>query len=338
MKSPVKSTMKKYQVVGIGNAMVDVLAHAPEAFLAAAGVQKGVMQLIGMDRAVELYARIGPAKEISGGSAANTIAGIAALGGRTAYVGKVKDDQLGAIFAHDLRAQGADYDTPLAPKTAAEETGRCIIVVTPDGERSMNTYLGVTEFLGPADIFVDQMAAAEWIYLEGYRFDGPESHSAFAKAIRACKGAGGRVSVTLSDPFCVERHRNAFRAMIRADVDLLFANRAEILSMYQTEDLDQALAAAAAEVAIVACTEGDKGAHILSNGQRLHVPAIPTRIVDATGAGDLFAGAFLWGLTNGHDLETCGRMGCIAASEVISHIGARPEADLAALFRRHGVL
>ena len=330
--------MRRYQVVGIGNAMVDVLAHAPDEFLAEAGVKKGVMQLIGMDRAIDLYSRIGPAKEISGGSAANTIAGIAALGGRTAYVGKVKDDQLGAIFAHDLRAQGADYDTPLAPKTAPEETGRCIIVVTPDGERSMNTYLGVTEFLSPSDIFEAQMAAADWIYLEGYRFDGPQSHSAFAKAIRACKGAGGRVSITLSDPFCVERHRDAFRTMIRADVDLLFANRAEMLSMYQTDDLDQALAAAAAEVAIVACTEGDKGAHILAQGQRHHVPAIPTHIVDATGAGDLFAGAFLWGLTNGHDLPTCGRMGCIAASEVISHIGARPEADLAALFRKHGVL
>lgn len=330
--------MKQYQVVGIGNAMVDVLAHAPDKFLAEAGVQKGVMQLIGMDRAVELYGKIGPAKEISGGSAANTIAGIAQLGGRTAYVGKVKDDQLGAIFAHDLRAQGADYGTPLAPKTAAEETGRCIILVTPDGERSMNTYLGVTEFLSPDDIFEVQMAAAEWIYLEGYRFDGPDSHSAFAKAIAACKGAGGRVSITLSDPFCVERHRDAFRTMIRRDVDLLFANRAEMLSMYQTDDLDRALAAASAEVSIVACTEGAKGAHILSGGQRWQVHAIPTRIVDATGAGDLFAGAFLWGLVNGYGLEVCGRMGCVAASEVISHIGARPEADLLALFKAHGVM
>ena len=330
--------MKEFQIVGIGNAMVDVLAHASEAFLAEAGVQKGVMQLVGMDRAVELYGKIGPAREISGGSAANTIAGIAALGGRTAYVGKVKDDQLGAIFAHDLRAQGAHYATPFAAKTAPEETGRCIILVTPDGERSMNTYLGVTEFLSPADIFDDQMAAAEWIYLEGYRFDGPESHNAFAKAIAACKGAGGRVSITLSDPFCVERHRDAFRTMIRADVDLLFANRAELLSMYQTDDLDRALAMAASEVEVVACTEGAHGAHIVTGGDRWHVPAIPTRIVDATGAGDLFAGAFLWGLANGYGLETCGRMGCIAASEVISHIGARPEADLRALFGRHGVV
>ena len=330
--------MKKFQVVGIGNAMVDVLTQETEAFLSEAGIEKGIMQLIDMDRAVDLYSRIGAAKEISGGSAANTIAGIAHLGGRTAYVGKVKDDQLGAIFAHDLRAQGAVYETKLDPKDAAQETGRCIVVVTPDGERSMNTYLGVTEFLEPSDIDVDMMADAEWIYLEGYRFDGPESHAAFAKAINACKGHGGKVSITLSDPFCVERHRDAFRMMIREDVDLLFCNRAEMLSMYQTEDFDAALAQAAKEVSIVACTDSDNGAHILSGGQRWHAPAVPTQIVDATGAGDLFAGAFLWGLTNGHDLETCGRMGCVAASEVISHIGARAESDLKALFVQIGLI
>lgn len=330
--------MKKFQVVGIGNAMVDVLTQETETFLSEAGIEKGIMQLIDMDRAVDLYSRIGPAKEISGGSAANTIAGIAHLGGRTAYVGKVKDDQLGAIFAHDLRAQGAVYETKLAPKDAAQETGRCIVIVSPDGERSMNTYLGVTEFLEPSDIDVEMMGDAEWIYLEGYRFDGPESHAAFAKAINACKGRGGKVSITLSDPFCVERHRDAFRMMIREDVDLLFCNRAEMLSMYQTEDFDAALAQAAKEVSIVACTDSDNGAHILSGGQRWHAPAVPTQIVDATGAGDLFAGAFLWGLTNGHDLETCGRMGCVAASEVISHIGARAESDLKTLFAEHGLI
>ena len=330
--------MKKYQVVGIGNAMVDVLARAEDTFLEQAGIGKGIMQLIDMDRAVSLYASVGPAKEISGGSAANTIAGIAHLGGRTAYVGKVKDDQLGAIFAHDLRAQGADYSTAMAPKTEEAETGRCIVIVTPDGERSMNTYLGVTEFLSPDDIDRAQMADAEWIYLEGYRFDGPDSHAAFAKAIDACKGAGGRVSITLSDPFCIDRHRDAFRDMIRDHVDLLFCNRAEILSMYQTDDFDAALTRAASEVGIVACTHSEHGVHILSDGQRWHVPAVPTQIVDATGAGDLFAGAFLWGLTHGHDLETCGRMGNLAASEVISHIGARPEADLKALFKSHALI
>lgn len=330
--------MKRFQVVGIGNAMVDVIAHADEGFLAGNGIGKGIMQLIDMDRAVDLYARIGPAREVSGGSAANTIAGAAQLGGRTAYVGKVKDDQLGAIFAHDLRAQGAIYETPFAASGPGHETGRCIILVTPDGERSMNTYLGWSEFLTPADIDEGQMAQAEWIYLEGYRFDGPDSHEAFAKAIRACKGAGGKVSVTLSDPFCVERHRDAFRRMIRDDVDLLFANRAELLSMYQTTDFAAALRAAAADVELLACTEGAQGAHVCTGGQHWHVPAIPTRIVDATGAGDLFAGAFLWGLSNRYDPETCGRMGCIAASEVISHIGARPETDLRSLFAEHGAL
>ena len=330
--------MKSYQVVGIGNAMVDVLAHTTDAFLAEAGIGKGIMQLIDMQRAVELYARIGPAKEISGGSAANTIAGIAHLGGRTAYVGKVKDDQLGKIFAHDLRAQGAEYATAMAPRDAEHETGRCIILVTPDGERSMNTYLGVTEFLEPSDILEPQMAEADWIYLEGYRFDGPKSQQAFAKAIAACKAAGGQVSITLSDPFCIGRHRAAFRKVVRDDVNLLFANRAEMLSLYETEDFDAALALAAGEVAIVACTEGANGAHILSGGQRWHVPAYPVKVVDATGAGDLFAGAFLWGLAEGYGLETCGRMGCLAASEVISHIGARPEADLRQLFRQHGLI
>ncbi|SFP81555.1 adenosine kinase [Tranquillimonas alkanivorans] len=330
--------MKTFQVVGIGNAMVDVLAHCDDAFLADTGIEKGIMQLIDMERAVDLYGKIGPAQEVSGGSAANSIAGIAHLGGRTAYVGKVKDDQLGAIFTHDLRAQGATYETAFAPKDHVAETGRCIVLVTPDGERSMSTYLGVTEFLEESDIDEAQMAAAEWIYLEGYRFDGPESHAAFAKAIAAAKGAGGKVSLTLSDPFCVERHRDAFRRMIAEDVDLLFANRAEILSMYQTGDFEEALSRAAAEVEFVACTESEKGAHIITAGERVHVPAVPTKVHDATGAGDLFAGAFLWGLSEGHGPEIAGRMGCVAASEVISHIGARPEADLKALFQKHGLL
>ncbi len=330
--------MKRYQVVGIGNAMVDILAQASDEFLAENGIGKGIMQLIDMDRAVALYDRIGPAREVSGGSAANTIAGVAHLGGRTAYVGKVREDQLGHIFAHDLRAQGAVYETRMAPPESPEETGRCIVLVTPDGERSMNTYLGCTEFLHPDDIDPAMMAEAEWIYLEGYRFDGPDSHEAFARAIRAAKGAAGKVALTLSDPFCVERHRAAFRNMIVADVDLLFANRAELVSMYESNDFAAARAAAAAEVSILVATDSENGVHVLAGEEALHVPAVPTRIVDATGAGDMFAGAFLWGLAEGHGLEICARMGNIAASEVISHIGARPEADLRALFRQHGVI
>ncbi|HAG26107.1 MAG: adenosine kinase [Paracoccaceae bacterium] len=330
--------MKKYQVIGIGNAMVDVLSYADDAMLARHDITKGVMQLIDMPRAVALYSHIGSAQEVSGGSAANSIAAIAHLGGRTAYVGKVCDDQLGAIFAHDLRAQGAVYETKMAPMDGAQETGRCIVLVTPDGERTLNTYLGWSEFLTADDIITDDMAQAEWIYLEGYRFDGPESHAAFSKAIAACKGASGKVSITLSDPFCVERHRAAFLAMIRADADLLFANHAEMVSLYQTETLEEALAHAAQDVEIVACTDGANGAFVIANGQRWHIDAIPTQIKDATGAGDLFAGAFLWAITNGHSYETAGKMGCIAAAEVISHIGARPQQSLRDLFVTHRVL
>lgn len=330
--------MKEYQVVGIGNAVVDILWRAPDGFLERHGVAKGIMQLIDMDRAVDLYAAIGSATEISGGSAANTIAGIAALGGRTAYVGKVKADQLGEIFARDLRARGAVYETPPAPRDHAAQTGRCIVLVTSDGERSMNTYLGVTEFLTTADIDEAMMAGAEWIYLEGYRFDGPDSKAAFAKAIRAAKAAGGKVSVTLSDPFCVERHRGSFRDMLKNDTDLLFCNRSELLSMYRTEDFDAARAAVAADVWMVACTDGENGAHVLTGGKSIHVPTDPIDMVDATGAGDMFAAGFLWGLCEGYDPETCARMGNVAAGEIISHIGARAEADLPGLFGKKGLL
>lgn len=328
---------KRYQVVGIGNALVDVLAHTDDAFLARNGIDKGVMQLIDTARAVELYGQMGPAREISGGSAANTIAGLAALGARTAYVGKVRDDQLGAIFAHDLRTQGADYATPLAPADHPAETGRCLVLVSPDGERSMSTYLGVSEFLAPDDIDQDEMAAAEWLFLEGYRFDGPDSIAAFAKAIRATRAAGGKVAITLSDPFCVERHRAEFLRMLDGEVDLLFANELELMSLYQTDDLEAAMARAAAQIPVTACTVGARGAHVLADGNRWHAPASGVQVVDATGAGDLFAAGFLHGVTTGRDWPTCARMGCVAAAEIISHIGARPEADLRELFRAEGL-
>jgi len=329
---------KAYQVVGIGNALVDVISHVEDGFLAENGVEKGIMTLIDTARAVELYGRMGPAREVSGGSAANTIAGIAALGGRTAYVGKVKDDQLGSIFAHDLRAQGADYATPLAPPDHPAETGRCMVLVSPDGERSMSTYLGVSEFLAPADIDEAQVAAAEWIFLEGYRFDGPDSIAAFAKAVNAAKRAGGKVAITLSDPFCVERHRNEFLRMLATDVDLLVANEHELCSLYLTADLGTAMARAELEVPLTACTVGAKGAHVLGGGERVHAPATKVTVVDATGAGDLFAAGFLYGLTSGRDRLTAARMGCLAAGEVISHVGARPEADLRTLFANAGLL
>ncbi|MEO1550102.1 MAG: adenosine kinase, partial [Pseudomonadota bacterium] len=260
------------------------------------------------------------------------------VGRRAAYVGKVKDDQLGAIFAHDLRAQGADFDTPLAPKDSEAETGRSMILVSPDGERSMNTYLGWSEFLAASDIDEAQMADAEWIYLEGYRFDGPDSVAAFDKAIAACKGAGGQVSITLSDPFCVERHRDAFLGLIRDHVDLLFANEHELKSLYQTDDLDAAMAASVKDCAKVACTQGAKGATIVTPSSRVHAPADADRVVDATGAGDLFASGVLYGLTHGQNDEVAARMGCAAAGEIIGHIGARPETDLKTLFVSKGLL
>lgn len=328
---------KKFDVVGVGNSIVDVLSTCEDGFLSDNGVEKGIMQLIDTARATELYGAMGPAKEVSGGSAANTIAGLAALGAKTAYVGKVKDDQLGDVFAHDLIAQGATYEVPRAPRNHSAETGRCLVLVTPDGERSMNTYLGVSEFLGPDDIDEEMMAEADWLYLEGYRFDGPDSHAAFAKAIAACKGAGGKISVTLSDPFCVERHRDAFKAMIADHVDLLFCNEHELMSLYQTDDLDAAIEAVSKDCAMTACTLGAKGAVTITPQDRVYVEAEATEVVDATGAGDLFASGFLFGLTKGRDLATCGRMGCVAAAEVISHIGARPDQDLCELFKTAGL-
>jgi sugar/nucleoside kinase (ribokinase family) len=330
--------MKKYQVVGIGNAMVDVLAKVEDDFLDDNGIEKGIMTLIDTARATELYGKMGPAREISGGSAANTIAGLAALGSRTAYVGKVKDDQLGAIFAHDLRAQGADYDTPLAPASHTAETGRCMVLVSPDHERSMNTYLGVTEFLSPDDIDESQMADAEWLYLEGYRFDGPDSHAAFAKAIAACKGAGGKISVTLSDPFCVNRHRDAFRTLIHDHIDLLFCNEHELKALYETDDLSIAFSLARKDVPMLACTVGANGAYAYVDGTDYHDPATASKVMDVTGAGDLFAAGYLHGMVNGRNPISCLRMGNLAAGEIISHIGARPEADLKALFGAHGLV
>lgn len=328
---------KTYDIVGVGNALVDVLSHVQDDFLAANGVEKGIMTLIDTDRATELYGATGPSKEISGGSAANTIAGAAMLGAKTAYVGKVKNDQLGAIFAHDIRATGVAFETPLSPKTEEHETGRCIVLVSPDGERSMSTYLGVSEQLGPDDIDEAMMANAAWLYLEGYRFDGALSVAAFDKAIAACKGAGGKVSITLSDPFCVDRHRDAFRSLIADHTDLLFANEHEVMALYQTDDFDEALTKVAKDVDIAAITVGARGAYVVTATDTIHVPTAATKIVDATGAGDLFAGGFLAGLAAGKDLATCATMGCVAAGEIIGHIGARPEADLKTMMAERGL-
>ena len=318
-------------VVAIGNAVVDVIARVDDDFLAANRVERGVMSLIDQARAAELYAAMPPAREISGGSGANTAAGLGAIGVPTAFVGKVRDDQLGRIFAHDIRAAGVHYDGPITPPDSPSETSRSFILVSPDGERSMNTFLGASVELQAADIDEALLSRARWLYLEGYLFDTPEAKEAYAKAIRAVKRAGGQVSMTVSDPFCVDRHRADFRRLIAEELDLLFANRAELLSLYRTDDLDAAIDMVAADVPLAAVTLSGDGAIIVRGATRTRVPATRVRVVDTTGAGDLFAAGFLAGLARGAPDAACARMGCIAAGEIISHLGARPETDLAAL-------
>lgn len=324
----------RYQVVAIGNALVDVLASVEEAHLAEHGVPKGTMQLIGSEDAARLYGAMPPAREISGGSAANTVAGLAALGVRTAFVGKTGNDQLGRIFAHDMKSLGARYDGPVGNGT---ETGRCLVMVTPDGERSMSTFLGISAELAPEDIDVTLAAAAEWLYLEGYLFDSPAAKQAYARAISAAKEGGGRVAFTLSDPFCVGRHRQDMRRMIAESVDLLFANKAELLALYETEDLEAALDAVGRDATLTAVTLSEEGVIVVAPEGRFPTASVATKVVDTTGAGDLFAAGFLAGLARGRGPLDCARMGCIAAAEVISHIGARPEADLSRLMAEQGL-
>jgi len=323
-------------VVGIGNAIVDVIAHADEAFLAAQGFAKGAMTLIDTARAEALYAAMGPAVESSGGSAGNTMAGIASLGGRPAFIGKTRDDLLGQVYRHDMTAIGVGFDTPAAP--VGTPTGRCLIMVTPDGQRTMGTLLGISAELGPDDIDPKLIAAAGITYLEGYLFDPPPAQAAFRKAAEIAHRAGRRVALSLSDPFCVDRHRAAFRELVAGQVDILFANEAEICSLYQTEDFDAAAASVRGHVAIAALTRSAAGSIVLSEGLSYTVAAAPVpRVVDTTGAGDLYAAGFLYGLTRGLPLPTCGRLGSLCAAEIISHVGARPEARLSALAAASGL-
>ena len=331
MSDPARFDPTRLDVVAIGNAIVDVIARVDDDFLAVHGVGKGVMTLIEQARAARLYAAMPPSREISGGSAGNTAAGLGAIGVPAAFVGRVRDDQLGRIFAHDIRAVGVHYDGPVAPADSPSETSRCLVLVSPDGERSMSTFLGASVELTAADIDEGLLGRAGWLYLEGYLFDTPEAKAAYAKAIRAVKAGGGRASMTVSDPFCVDRHRADFRRLIGEELDLLFANRAELLSLYRTDDLDTALAAVARDVPLAAITLSGEGAIIVRRETRTHVPAHRVQVVDTTGAGDLFAAGFLAGLARGADDAACARMGCAAAAEIISHMGARPEADLARL-------
>jgi sugar/nucleoside kinase (ribokinase family) len=323
-------------VLGIGNAIVDVIAHADEGFLEREALAKGAMTLIDADRAEELYRKMGPAVESSGGSTANTMAGIASLGGSGAYIGKVRDDLLGEVFRHDLTAQGVRFSTPAA--TDGPGTARCLILVTSDGQRTMGTYLGACVDLGPCDIDAVLVGSAQVTYLEGYLFDPPQAQLAFREAAAIAHAAGRRVALSLSDPFCVGRHRAAFRELVDGHVDILFANEAEICSLYETSDFAAAAAAVRVHVAIAALTRSAAGSVILADGAEHAVVAAPVpRVVDTTGAGDLYAAGFLYGLTRGIELPTCGAIGSLCAAEIISHVGARPEAALSTLVARAGI-
>lgn len=323
-------------VVGIGNAIVDVLAQADDAALAAEGLEKGAMTLIDAERAHTLYETMGPAIEVSGGSAANTIVGIATLGGTSAYIGKVRNDQLGGVFNHDIRAAGVTFET--VPATAGAPTARCLIYVTPDAQRTMQTFLGASVDLGPADIDEGLVASAAVTYLEGYLFDPPSAKEAFVKAAEIAHANGRQVSLTLSDAFCVDRHRAAFRHLVEHHVDILFANESEIISLYETSTFDEALQAVRDDCAIAALTRSEKGSVISAGGDTHVIDAAPVdKVIDTTGAGDLFAAGFLFGLTSGRSLDSCGRIGSIAAAEIISHYGARPEQDLGKLVADAGL-
>ena len=327
-------TAPRLDVVGIGNAIVDIIGRCDDAFLARHGAPKGHMRLVDTATLMALYNSMGPAVEISGGSAANTIAGIAALGGKTGFIGKVSGDEFGRIFTHDIKAQGVAF---AAMPTKDGATSRSLILVTPDGERTMNTYLGVSTEFREADLDVDLIASAGIVYLEGYLFDEPEAKAAFRSAAATARKAGRKVALSLSDSFCVDRHRAEFLAFVRSGVDILFANESEIASLYET-GFDAAAVAVGRDVPLAALTRGAKGSVILSKGAASTVPVHPVaKVVDTTGAGDLYAGGFLHGIARGASLETAGRLGSLAAAEVISHIGARPEANLAQLAREHGL-
>jgi sugar/nucleoside kinase (ribokinase family) len=323
----------RFDVTAIGNAIVDVIAQADDALLAAHNLPKGAMNLIDAETAEKLYSIMGPGKEASGGSAGNTIAGIAMLGGATAYIGKVADDQLGQIFTHDIRAAGVTYDT--RPLREGLPTARSLIFVTPDAQRTMQTFLGACTQLGPEDIDMAYVSASQVVYMEGYLWDLPRAKQAMLDAAMKAKESGVKVSLTLSDAFCVARFRDEFLELAEKYVDILFANESEILSLYQVSEFDEALQQVRRHCEIAALTRSEKGS-VVVNGDEVHViDAVKgVKVVDTTGAGDAYAAGFLYGYTQGHELATCGRLGGLMAAEVISHFGPRPEADVRALVAR----
>ena len=312
----------RLDVVGIGNAIVDVLSRVDEDFLIKHHLIKGAMTLIEVNQAVHLYEDMGPAIEVSGGSAANTIAGLAALGLATGFIGKVAQDQLGEVFAHDISSLGVEFNTP--PSEDREHTARSFILITPDAKRTMNTYLGASHALGPDDVEAEFIQRASIVYLEGYLWDPPGAKKAFLKAMKLAHAVGNRVALTLSDSFCVDRYRDEFRDLIKNQVDILFANEAEILSLTESSSFAEAVSVMESQAEYVVLTRSEAGSLILSGGEQVAVPAYPTEIEDTTGAGDLYAAGFLAGLAKDRTPIACGRMGAICAAEVISHLGARP--------------
>jgi sugar/nucleoside kinase (ribokinase family) len=325
-------TEPKYHVVAIGNAIVDVLAHADDTFIASNGMTKGAMQLIfSPEEADALYAKMAPGQTVSGGSAANTIAGIAALGGRCGFIGQVADDQLGEVFTHDIRAAGIRFD--VAARAGSPTTGRCLIFVTPDGQRTMNTFLGASHYLPQAALDRDLIADGAVLYLEGYLWDPEEPRAAMRAAIDVVRAAGRKVAFTPSAEFVIDRHGDDFRALIAGgQIDMLFSNESELLALTQAADFDAALDALGGKVALVVTTMAEQGAVAVVGGERVSVPAEPVaQVVDTTGAGDLFAAGFLHGHAEGRPIAECLRMGAICAAEIISHYGARPQVDLKAL-------
>ncbi len=323
-------TRAPYHVVGIGNAIVDVITTADDAFLERYGMAKGAMTLVDEARAEALYADMGPTTITSGGSAGNTIAGIASLGGRTGYIGKVHDDVLGTAFRHDITAIGATFRTP--PNTTGPTTARCLIFVTPDAQRTMHTYLGACVTLGPADVDAELIAAAEITYLEGYLYDEPHAKEAFHKAADIAHAAGRKVSLSLSDAFCVNRHRDEFLAFVDHHVDVLFANESEIKALFETNDVDIAVDRLRTLTDLAAITRDAHGSIVVSAERVIEVPAVNVdHVVDTTGAGDLYAAGFLYGLTTGASHRACAELGSAAAADIIAHVGARPQAPLARL-------
>jgi sugar/nucleoside kinase (ribokinase family) len=323
-------TSAAFDVLGIGNAIVDVISRADDAFLGQHGLVKGSMMLIDEERAETLYAAMGPGIEVSGGSCGNTMAGVASFGGKGAYIGKVRNDQLGQVFGHDLRAIGVSFDTKSA--TAGPATARCLILVTPDAQRTMNTYLGACTGLGPADIDTRVVGAAKVTYVEGYLWDAPEAKKAVLKAFDAAHAAGRLVSITLSDSFCVNRYREEFLDLVRNKVDILFGNESEIKALYEVNSFEEAMEATRKDAKIAALTRSEKGSVVVKGSETWVVPAAPVaKVVDTTGAGDLYASGFLFGYTHDKPLAECARLGGIAAAEVISHVGARPEQALRGL-------